>query len=553
MVVACNGGLERAVALVAPAVIVTTIIVDPAVHSDQGRTRVSLPIIASWSRDKALVVLLAIAPLFAWLCWRPMWHTDVWGHLAYGRWMWTHGRIPTHDLFLRWNVDAPLVDTAWLSQWLGYAAWREGGITAIQLVFAGLVSAPLVILGIALLRRTGQLLPALVGAATYAALEWRQWTVAETPVCGLIRPQLTGALCFVLLFALLQVRKPRFTSALWAALLFVLWANLHGSFVMGLVLVVCAILGRAADLLRRTESIRSIQRDRRLRILLVVLGAGLLGTLVNPYGWRLHGEVLAFNRNPNLNSLIEWQPLRIEQLQAQTAACVALALAIAYRASPRRVQSAELLLLAALGGWTLWTSRIIVWWSVPAAWFLAIHADAAWRRSVRRRESRSIIRLFERIPHPPRRVLAVLAAAAWIVSIGVSPWGLQSLGVLKRPLSNAVSQATPLAATDYLCEHPPPGLVFDAFEWGDYFLWAGPPEIELFADSHVHLVPHKIWFDYLRIAGGASSAARLLDEYHIDLIAIDRELQPYLIQRLQANPKWKVVYEDARARIYARK
>jgi hypothetical protein len=535
-----------------PAAIVTAIVVDPVAVPQQEQTRAARPVVAACWREKTLVLLLAIAPLFAWLVWRPMWHTDLWGHLAYGRWMWTHGRIPAHEVFLRWNPDAPLIDTAWLSQWLGYAAWQEGGIAAIQLVFAALVSAPLVALGIGLLRRTGRLLPALIGAATYAGLEWRQWTVAEAPICGLIRPQLTGALCFVLLFVFLQVRKLRFTTGCWAALLFVVWANLHGSFVMGLVLVVCMILGRAADLLRRTESIRSIQRDRRLRILLVILGAGLLGTLANPYGWRLYGEVLVYNRNSNLNSLIEWQPLRIEQLQGQAAACVALALAIAYRASPRRVQSAELLLLATLGGWTLWTSRIIVWWSVPAAWYLALHADAAWRRSIRGRESRSILRLLDRIPLPPRRVLSLLAAAAWIVSIGISPWGLQSLRVLQRPLASAVSQGTPLGATGYLREHPPQGLVFDAFEWGDYFLWAGPPEIELFADSHVHLVPHKTWYDYLRIAGGASSAARLLDEYHIELIVIDRELQPYLIQRLQTNTKWKIVYEDARARIYAR-
>ena len=51
----------------------------------------------------------------------------------------------------------------------------------------------------------------------------------------------------------------------------------------------------------------------------------------------------------------------------------------------------------------------------------------------------------------------------------------------------------------------------------------------------------------------ANSAARLLDEYHVGLVVIDRNLQPYLIQQLQVNRKWKIVYEDPRARIYARK
>jgi hypothetical protein len=40
----------------------------------------------------------------------------------------------------------------------------------------------------------------------------------------------------------------------------------------------------------------------------------------------------------------------------------------------------ELLLLAGLGGWTLWTSRILVWWAVAAAYYLALHGHAAWRK-----------------------------------------------------------------------------------------------------------------------------------------------------------------------------
>ncbi|HVW02793.1 MAG TPA: hypothetical protein VHB77_20715 [Planctomycetaceae bacterium] len=507
---------------------------------------------SSWPREGALGLLLVLAPLFGWLSWRPMVHTDLWGHLAYGRWMWTHGCLPAHEVFLHWDVEAPFVDTAWLSQWLGYLAYREGGIAAIQLLFAGLVAATIATLGLGLVRRTGRLLPALACAGTYAALEWRQWTVPDGVVCGLVRPQMAGALCFVCLFTLLQMRKPRLGDALWVGPLFAMWANLHGSFAIGWLLLACLVLGRAADLLRRTETVRSVRRDRLLRILLILLGAAVIGPLANPYGWRLYADVLAFNRNPNLSILIEWQPLRIEQLQGLIAACVAFALAVAYRTSPRRVQSAEPLLLASLGLATLWTSRIIVWSAVPAAWFLALHAHAAWRRSLRGRETRSIARLAAHIPGLPRRPLAALTAVGWIAAIVLSPWGLQSLGLVQPPLSSAVSPSTPLGAAQYLREHPPQGLVFNAFQWGDYFLW-DVPDIDVFADSHVHLLPPRVWTDYQRIAGGANTYQRLLDEYHVELIAIDRKLQPYLIMQLQGSRKWRIVYEDARARIYARR
>jgi hypothetical protein len=140
----------------------------------------------------------------------------------------------------------------------------------------------------------------------------------------------------------------------------------------------------------------------------------------------------------------------------------------------------------------------------------------------------------------------------WIAVIVLSPWGLQSLRLVHRPLSSAVSPSTPLGAAHYLREHPPQGLVFNAFQWGDYFLW-DMPDIDVFADSHVHLLPPRVWTDYQRIAGGANTYQRLLDEYHVELIAIDQKLQPYLIMQLQGSRKWRIVYEDSRARIYARR
>jgi hypothetical protein len=140
-----------------------------------------------------------------------------------------------------------------------------------------------------------------------------------------------------------------------------------------------------------------------------------------------------------------------------------------------------------------------------------------------------------------------------MIAICLSPWGQQSLGVEDRPLSDGVSAGTPLGAAEYLRAHPPQGLIFNTFEWGDYLLWAGPPDIRLFADSHVHLLPHQVWSDYQRIRNGGSAGPRLLDNYQVQLVVIDHDRQPYLVQRMQLNPKWTLVYEDARARIYARK
>ena len=65
--------------------------------------------------------------------------------------------------------------------------------------------------------------------------------------------------------------------------------------------------------------------------------------------------------------------------QGQAAAVAALALIVAYRMSPRRVRTTEVLLLVGLGASALWTSRMIVWWAPVAVYCLVLHAAAALR------------------------------------------------------------------------------------------------------------------------------------------------------------------------------
>ena len=45
--------------------------------------------------------------------------TDVWGHLAYGRWIREHGTLPETEPLLALSQGVPWVDVAWLSKLSG--------------------------------------------------------------------------------------------------------------------------------------------------------------------------------------------------------------------------------------------------------------------------------------------------------------------------------------------------------------------------------------------------------------------------------------------------
>src|SRR5689334_6454618 len=68
-------------------------------------------------------------------------HTDLWGHLNYGRWIVENGSLPEVDPFASQIPSRPFVDTCWLGQVLGYVTWNVGGNEGLIFGHALLVMA----------------------------------------------------------------------------------------------------------------------------------------------------------------------------------------------------------------------------------------------------------------------------------------------------------------------------------------------------------------------------------------------------------------------------
>jgi hypothetical protein len=189
-------------------------------------------------------------------------------HLATGRYILAHG-IPPHDLFSYTAPNFSWIDHEWLSDTLTAALWGVGGFGLVAGFFAVLWTA-----AIAIASRTWQLPIWLLGLAAVT----NQITA---------RPTAWTALGLALLMWLVGAKK------YWLVVpLFLLWANLHGGFVIGFVVLILAALW-----------------DRRWWLILAV---SVLATFVNPYGPRLYVEIWRTLSDPLIHSFIkEWGPLQI--------------------------------------------------------------------------------------------------------------------------------------------------------------------------------------------------------------------------------------------------
>src|SRR4029079_18573786 len=213
--------------------------------------------------------------------------------------------------------------------------------------------------------------------------------------------------------------------------------------------------------------------------------------------------------------------------------------------------AAEAFSLAVFGLGACYSSRIIVWWAPVCAWSIALHAEAALRKW----------RQFDSRPPARRSGLSTVAmlGVMWI-AFAYSPFGMRVIhGAPKPPeeaasrLRRSVSIPTPIAAANYLVEHPPVGQCFNTYEWGDYLLWAGPNDVKWFVNSHAHLVPREVWEDYLRINTLSRDWENRVDRYGINTMVLERGASADLVRAMKEKTEaWKLEYEDAVSAIFVR-
>lgn len=512
-------------------------------------------------QGKHLLIVGSFCLLFMFFNYTPLFHSDVWGHVTYGNWILDHGRLPQEDPVVSLADGVPLVDTAWLGQVVLAEAGRLGNAEWYSDLFA------ITLLGTYLvLARTFFLQTRRGGLAVLAAFLVLGISYSRNAV---IRPEMFGNLCFAVLLWLvvradedrarsrgtpsanvslggLTPRRSPHSRLAWIGvpLLFALWANLHGSFVVGFGVLGCYTIGRGVEVLWRERSLGAVAGDKRFRRWLLLSELGVVGTLCNPYGFDLLLHTFLFPSNPNLKDVVEWFPLNAQSLEAIPMGVSILLIVVLLRHSRARVTPGDALLLVIFGLAACLRVRMIAWYAPVLMLVLAPHVrDVAelWAAS----DASSSIRRVTRPLFVPSFRLTLLAPLLVWLAFAFSPISHPILGGQPRPADVLYSRDTPWGVTAWLREHPPKGLVANPQWWGDWIAWDGPEGIEVFMNTNaVHVVPQRVWKDYLAIARAEPGLARRLNKYRVNTIVVCKELQPDLEETMRRLSGWDVVYED---------
>ena len=239
-----------------------------------------------------LMVLFAALCAFAAAAFAPqlLWDGDTLWHLKTGDWMWAHHQVPNVDPFSFTVPGRPWTNLEWLSELIMAPIYAAGGWSGLHLWFAFAIGALALILG----AETARKLPVFSwAAALFLAL-------ACTTQSWLARPHLM-ALPLLALWTvqLIRAREARRAPPLWLLPVMVLWANLHGSFLLGLALIAPfaleAVVEDGAD---RLKSVRGW--------VLFGLAAGA-AALITPHGLGGILHPIRIGSMRTLQDIAEWK------------------------------------------------------------------------------------------------------------------------------------------------------------------------------------------------------------------------------------------------------
>ncbi len=220
-------------------------------------------------------------------------------HAATGLWILEHREVPKIDPFSATRAGAGWFAHEWLADLGSALAYRACGWNGLVAAAALVITLAHVLLFRFLVRRGDDVLAAFGAVVAAAATASSHW---------LARPHLLTVLFLVIwTITLEQVVHGRWGRRALLALppLALVWANVHGGFLVAFGVLACYVIGAAVA----GRAGRSL-----LPPLLGTFAGAAVCVLVNPWGWRLPRHLIAFFtfHGPALRNTSEFAPAAVD-------------------------------------------------------------------------------------------------------------------------------------------------------------------------------------------------------------------------------------------------
>jgi hypothetical protein len=445
---------------------------------------------------------------------------DMWWHIRTGELILSTHRWATTDPYSYTAAGAPWMSCEWLGDVFFAVVYRFGGLRGLEVLLLVLASAVMLALYAFATLRSGNCKAAFLVATVLLALATASFN---------LRPQMLGYLFLILTLITLELFRQGKQRAVWLLpILFLVWVNTHGSWIVGLGTVALYIVAGLVSFQIGSLETRRWTNAERLRLEIVLL-LSLVAIPITPYGARLAGYpfTVASTLPISVANILEWQTMPFNLGGGKLFLALLLGFFLAQVLFRFSWHLAELLLFlvgTALACMHLRFLLLFVPFFTPLAATMLAKCAPAYNKA------------------KDQYLLNFALMVAVIVAMAHSfP---SQAGMEKK-----VAEQFPVQALEYMHGHFVPGPLFNSYGFGGYMIESG---YKTFIDGRSELFEQTgVLGDYVHITFLRPGALQVLGGYGIRSCLVQRD-EPFATL-LASSPEWNKVYSDQLSALYVKR
>lgn len=455
---------------------------------------------------------------------------DFWWHLRIGRWMVDNGRLPSTDIFTFTVPGHVWTDHEYLTEIAMWLLYSTVGLQVLIVMF-GLITWS----GFWLMYRQVRQQPfVIVGVGLALA------AIAGSPIWGPRAQMITFALSCLQLFWIQGYLSGRTRALRFFPLVMVLWANLHGGWVIAFGWLGVALTAEGIGWLFDRSNHAHVMHLRFLGIITLLSAIAVAATphflSLYPYPFQTEGSVA------QQKLIVEWFSPDFHQPSLRPFEAMMFLVVVGFVLKRPSLYDFLLVMLALF--LSLQSVRNIALFIAAATPPMISSFSAYWRQISAERGWKFTL--------PTRSLFAATTAVVLVVI------ALATLARIAGAISPARQQSMdattyPVAAADWLAAHPTVGTrMYNQYGWGGYLAYRfyPQPNRKVFIFGEAALMGDPLLNEYESVQSLQPDWKQILDKYRVDYVVYNKG--GALANLLATQPDWKLAYEDSEAVIYVR-
>ena len=446
-------------------------------------------------------------------------------HLLLGQLIRETSNVPLTDTFSFRTEGFPAIPHEWLSQVIFSIANDIFGLSGVVLLTALIVTVTWAIVYGVASRRSDHLLITLLVTAI---------GIGASMIHILPRPHLFTYLftaLWIVLLEQLNKDKPNFWWLL--PILMVVWVNMHGMFVLGIIIWGIYLVGSLLD-----NPSRTWLTNPSTKSMLIGGALAILATFLSPSGTNIWESIASLGSNAYITSRIpEYQTANFHQPETWPFILLLTLAIVGFARSANKSSWTDILLASSFAAIALYTSRMIPLFAIVIVPLVARSLSDWITQDFPNSRFSVIEKNFSKLNSSSNGIIWL-----FVLFIGVALIFKTGGTVDPQGKGNAFdSRFFPVEAVTWLNSHPQRGHMFNEFDWGGYLLLNLVPRQQIFMDGHTHIYGEALTREYETVVTLGRDWQQILDKYQIHW-AIVRANSP--IAHGLENIGWKTIYGD---------